>query len=127
MYRKIIFKITLTATLLFVNGLVLKAASGLEKSYLYSQIELKQIQKDVVQITGNLVSENGSYFLLEKSVNNTDFKTVSIIFAVTGEDHFYTPVVLKDKTITAKKVFYKVKEVRNGVETLVFSGQIALQ
>jgi hypothetical protein len=127
MYKKIFFKITATAIFLFFNSQLLKATTGLGKSYLYSKIELKQIQKDVVQITGNLVSENGSYFLLEKSVDNNNFKTVTIIFAVTGEDHFYTPVLLKDKTKSSKKVYYQVKEVHDEKETLIYSGQIDLQ
>jgi hypothetical protein len=85
---------------------------GVQKITLASNIELKQIGKNAIQITGSLICKETEYFELERSIDNKQFHTVSVIFAVTEKDNFKADVVLKDKLkVPTKTIYYRLKKV----------------
>jgi hypothetical protein len=98
------------------------ATNGIEKFKLQSTIELKQIGNGIVQITGSLICDATEYFELERSTDNKNFTTASVIFAVTDKDSFTSAVVLKDKVKeNTKTVYYRLKKVSGGNKVIYYA------
>jgi predicted carbohydrate-binding protein with CBM5 and CBM33 domain len=68
--------------------------------------QLKQIDKDKVMISCDLVAEGTEYYEVERSENNKDFRTVCVMFPATKEEAMKNALALKDKINNGGKTFY---------------------
>ncbi len=105
-------RILAVAVIVLLNVTNSFAHTGLIKFATKAPMEIRQINKNTVEITNNLISVNGEYYELEKSTDNKNFKTVTIIFPFDNTDNINTPVVLKDKVTTAT-TYYRLKCINN--------------
>lgn len=73
--------------------------------------ELSRDGKDKVVISCNLEAVATEYYEIERSENNTEFKTIGIVFPATASEQMRNGISLKDKVADQKVMYYRLKKV----------------
>lgn len=89
--------------------------------------ELKQVAKDKIMISCNLVAKGNEYYEIERSSDNQDFKAVCLVFPATPGEMMRNGISLKDKIAEQKIVYYRLKKVSGNEITYTEAKAITLQ
>ncbi len=121
------FKNPLIIILLTVVSYTTKANEGVKPTFTINGMELKLKNSNTIEINLNLASKTNETLELQKSYNNVDFNTVSIIFAEEN-DQLLKPIKINDKVKTEKNntVYYRVVKINKESAVKVMSNYIEL-
>jgi type II secretory pathway component PulC len=130
--KRLVNTIIFAAAALIITSAPLNASAGTgngEKNEVRADaFELKQIDKDKVMISCDLVAEGTEYYEIERSENNKDFATVCVVFPAGKEDAIKNAMAMKDKIKTAAKTFYyRLKKITGDVVSYSTVKSIQLQ
>lgn len=88
---------------------------------------LKQVDKDKIMISCNLVASGSEYYEIERSTDNHDFKAVCLVFPALPGEQMRNSISLKDKITEQKVVYYRLKKISGNEVSYTEAKAITLQ
>lgn len=90
-------------------------------------IELTQINHTTIHVKTSVVSLQTEYYIIERSYNNKDFKTIAVLFPF-EQSETIKAIQLKDKIKEGTKtVYYRIQKVENDVEIIIANEVISVK
>lgn len=91
-----------------------------------NQLELKQVGKDKILISCNLVAADKEYYEIERSSDNHVFTTVCLVFPATANEQMRNGISLKEKVAEHQTFYYRLKKVSGNEVTYTEAKSIKL-